>query len=78
MVPRFIFAEQHQMEPLDEGHRRIVVKTGTGSNVYFTSDHRIDTRLAHNTVELFDAAHVSVVGNGNGGHFILGRQLDKS
>ena len=78
MVPRFIFAEQHQMEPFDKGNRRIVVKTGTGSNVYFTSDHRIDTRFAHHTVELFNTAHVSVVGDGDGGHFIPGRQLDKS
>ena len=44
-------------------------------DVDFAADHRVDALLLGVVVELDRAEQVAVIGHGDGGHFLLGRQV---
>lgn len=78
-VALLVLAEQNQVETAAvERLVRIEVAPVAGGDIRFDADDRIDSRAGEDLVELLDAAHIAVVGDGHGRHVVLFGELDQS
>ena len=76
-VTGHILAQQHEMAvPLTTGIRTVM--TGTGCNIDLAADDRMNSFFLCGAVEVDDAVHRTVVGDGNGGLPQFGNTVDQS
>jgi len=78
-IAGFVFAEQDEVESATvERFVRIEIAAVAGGDVGFDADDRVDPLPGKDAVELFDAAHVAVVGDRHRVHVVLFGELGQS
>ena len=68
LVTNTIFYQENQMEGNFSRLSNVLFKPGTGSNIDFTSDDRLDTGLVSLLVKFHRPEHISVIGDSDCRH----------